>query len=53
MGGGGGDFERQLGQEGGALAKETPESPSPLPPREDSGRGWPSVYSLEMVLTMT
>lgn len=37
----------------GALIKETAGSPSPLPPWEDAGRGLPSVYNLETVLTMT
>ena len=47
---GGGAFGRILGHEGGALMngisaliKEPPESSSPLPPCEDTVRGWPSM----------
>ena len=47
---GGGAFGRILGHEGGALMngistliKEPLESSSPLPPYEDTVRGWPSM----------
>lgn len=47
---GGGTFVRCLGHEGGAtmngisvLIKETPETPSPLPPRADIIRTLPSM----------